>query len=261
MAEREPEEFYVGYLPQAPPQLARRVRLTVLLLLVLAALAAVIFVFGQHKFPPAVFEFGNVREFAGIVREKPLPLLLVKRAGEAGTLPVFQRYLLVAEGKHGAQEEVSGLDGMQVDLRGTLIHRDGKMMIEVAHNSVFIAPQSERTLKLPDSETVSEALGTYTLTGEIVDSKCWLGVMNPGSTKVHRACASLCISGGVPPMLIARDAEGRTAHLLLTSADGSAINQAVLDFVAEPVEITGEVVREGDQLFLRAAPQTFRRIQ
>jgi hypothetical protein len=28
-----------------------------------------------------------------------------------------------------------------------------------------------------------------TLTGEIVDSKCYLGVMNPGQGKVHRDCA------------------------------------------------------------------------
>ena len=35
---------------------------------------------------------------------------------------------------------------------------------------------------------------------------------------------------------------------------------AVLDLVAEPVQITGEVERQGDLLFLRADPSTYRRL-
>jgi hypothetical protein len=34
--------------------------------------------------------------------------------------------------------------------------------------------------------------GPVELTGEIVDSKCFLGVMVPGSGKTHKECASLC---------------------------------------------------------------------
>jgi hypothetical protein len=37
------------------------------------------------------------------------------------------------------------------------------------------------------------------------------------------------------------------------------VNQQVLDMVAEPVEITGEVERQGDLLILRADPATYRR--
>ena len=42
-----------------------------------------------------------------------------------------------------------------------------------------------------------QPLGAVTLTGEIVDSKCFLGVMNPGNLKPHKACAIRCISGGI----------------------------------------------------------------
>ena len=103
------------------------------------------------------------------------------------------------------------------------------------------------------------SLSTVRLRGEIVDSKCYLGVMNPGNGKVHRDCAVRCISGGAPPAFVARDASGKTQVLLLVGSDGRALNREVLSFVAEPVEISGEVVRSGSNLILKADPSRFRR--
>jgi hypothetical protein len=166
--------------------------------------------------------------------------------------------LLVAPGKHGAAVEVADYDNQRVRLQGALIYRDGMMMIEVVPRS--LVSLNADTSKLPTITPSPEALGAFTLVGEIVDSKCYLGVMNPGHTKPHRECAARCISGGIPPLFIARDKDGQTAALLLVSATGAPVNQAVLDLVAEPVEITGQVVREGEQLFLRADPTTYRRV-
>ncbi len=104
------------------------------------------------------------------------------------------------------------------------------------------------------------ALGKQTLAGEIVDSKCFLGVMNPGQLTPHRACAIRCISGGVPPVLLVRQNDGPAICLLLVSAEGKPVNKQVLDRVAEPLEITGEVERQGELLILRAAPATYRRL-
>src|SRR6266513_1903853 len=84
-------------------------------------------------------------------------------------------------------------------------------------------------------------LGQQTLVGEIVDSKCYLGVMNPGQLTTHRACAIRCISGGIPPVLLVRQKDGPAIYLLLVSADGKPVNRQVLNMVAEPVEITGDV--------------------
>jgi len=39
------------------------------------------------------------------------------------------------------------------------------------------------------------------------------------------------------------------------------VNKAVLDLVAESVEITGEVERQGELLVLRANPSTYRRVR
>src|SRR6185369_14979761 len=130
-------------------------------------------------------------------------------------------YALVAEGKHGAQTAVAGLDGKMIKLRGTLIHRDSIEMIEVAAGSVQVIGQDAA------SAPASEDLGRQSLTGEIVDSKCYLGVMNPGHTKPHRECASLCIRGGIPPLFVVKDADGRDVHLWLVSETGEPINQQV----------------------------------
>jgi hypothetical protein len=129
-------------------------------------------------------------------------------------------------------------------------------MIEVAPDSIRATRASGPPLNSP-----VENLGQHTLAGEIVDSKCYLGVMNPGHTKPHRECASLCIRGGIPPLFIVRDAAGRKLALWLLSERGQPVNEQVLDFVAEPVEIAGQVSRNGDQLYLRADPATYRRLQ
>ena len=42
--------------------------------------------------------------------------------------------------------------------------------------------------------------------------------------------------------------------------DGEPVNKQVLNLVAEPVEITGEVERQGELLILRADPATYRRV-
>ena len=247
------DDFYIGYRRQAPPGLGRFLRRAVLSLLLAAAVVAVALAALQEEFDPGVFEFGVVRGFEGVVHAEPHPLLLVDRPGRAASEP--SRFLLVAAGKHGADAEVAGLDRRRVRLRGTLIHRQGRTMVEVVAGSV------EAT-----GEVVAETgagpvdLGNQTLRGEIVDSKCYLGVMKPGRGKPHRACATLCIRGGIPPVLRVVTAGGEHRHLLLTDENGGAVNDRVLEMVAEPVEVTGRVLRDGDLLLLRADPRSIRRL-
>ena len=70
----------------------------------------------------------------------------------------------------------------------------------------------------------------------------------------------VCISGGIPPVLLVRQTDGTALYFLLVSASGQPVNREVLDLVAEPVSITGDVIRQGDQLILRADPRTYRRV-
>jgi hypothetical protein len=59
--------------------------------------------------------------------------------------------------------------------------------------------------------------------------------------------------------LLVRQKDGPPIYLLLVSAEGKPVNQQVLDLVTEPVEITGEVERQGELLVLKADPGTYRR--
>lgn len=250
------DEFYIGYLEKAPAGVAAMMRKVVAALVAGGALVAALLVISQQPFYPSVFEFLQYRTFEGDVSEQPYPTLRVERPGRVGTLPAHSRYYLVDEGKFGAQGTVAGLDNRRVRLQGTLIYRDDQTMVEVVPGTIEPTPGARPAAARPQGRS----LGTFTLQGEIVDSKCFLGVMNPGSLKPHRACAVRCISGGVPPALAVRTATGETTYLLLVSADGQAVNDDVLDKVAEPVEITGEVMQHENLLILHADPSTYRRL-
>jgi hypothetical protein len=157
-------------------------------------------------------------------------------------------------------ETANRLDGSSVSLRGTLIYRGGQTMIEVVAEPIKQADGGGKNLST--AQIVSPvSLGEQTLIGEIVDSKCYLGVMNPGTLTPHRACAIRCISGGIPPVLLVRQSNGPALYLLLVSRDGKPVNKQVLNLVAEPVSITGEVQRQGDLLILRADPAVYRRLK
>ena len=242
------QEFYVGYLPLAPPGLARRVRVVVIALVLVALGLAALLVTAMSGFGSGVFEYGVEREFRGVIEAEPYPVLAVERPGDSRS-----RYLLSAPGKHGARELVAGFIGKSVRIRGTLVYRESLTMIEIAE--VSLAPQDSAASM--DSRT---DLGVVTLVGEIVDSKCYLGVMKPGNTKAHRDCAVRCISGGIPPVLLVRDENGNAGYYLLVGENGESVNRSVLDLVAEPIEVTGALQRVGDQFSLRADPARYRRL-
>jgi hypothetical protein len=169
-------------------------------------------------------------------------------------VPIVSRYLLVAEGKQGATDLVSGLDGSRVAAYGTLIWRDGSTMFELsARPEVLDAAPDDATDTVAASPRTPVSLGRVTLTGEIVDSKCWLGVMVPGQGRVHRACAIRCLSGGIPPVFHVATDDGRDVALLLVGSSSEPLGPALLDRVAEPLVVQGELVRHGDLLVLRAA--------
>lgn len=240
-------EFYVGYLPKSPVGIARRIRGFVVLLFILATIAAVVFARVQRTFAPSVFEYGKVSTFEGTIETTPYPILIVAEPGF--TEPKASRYLLVAEGKHGADSQVAAFAGKTVQLRGTKIYRDKQTMIEVVTGSISVMGDSKQPRQ------ASKELGNFELIGEIVDSKCYLGVMNPGSGKVHRDCAVRCLSGGIPPVFATNDFNGRPAILLLTDHSKAPLpKEAFLGRVAQPVRIRGGVVQTGDTLFLETEP-------
>jgi len=251
------EEFYIGWEGKAAPGIHKLIRWVVVLLLIVTTVMALALAAAQRSIGVSIFEWGTVKTFSGILQTEPYPHLLVPRPGETDANDGFSTYYLVAPFKFGLdREKLSALDGKTVSLRGTLIFRGNQTMVEALPDSIKVA--GRQLPSLPAADTLE--LGRQTLNGEIVDSKCFFGVMNPGQLLPHRACAIRCISGGIPPVFLVRQTSGAALYLLLVSSDGKPVNQQILDFVAEPLQITGEVGRQGGLLILRADPATYRRI-
>jgi hypothetical protein len=245
MTSNDHDPFYVGYHPEATAPIARSVRHRVVVLGLLVLGSAVLLAFAQRRADRGVFEYGHPRSLQGQIREFPYPSLLVPRPGLTDRDAVYTRYLLVAEGKHGAQSLVAGLDGQWVNLLGTRIARPDREMLEVTTAGVAPVP-SAPNVRLGIPTPAVERLGRLTLEGEIVDSKCWLGVMKPATGTVHRGCASRCLSGGIPPLLMTIDSGGSAAHYLLTDAGGRPAHKRFAELVGRRVRLTGEAWKEGD---------------
>lgn len=244
------KDFYVGYIDPPPPRIRRFLRRVALVALAGAAITGAFVALGHRTLPAAHFEFGHIRSFEGFVVADPYPSLIVP--GDTA----FSRYLLTAPGKVGADELVGSAVGRGVSLQGTLAHRDGQAMIQVEPGTV--AP---RATAGPAPELPEFVLGERYVEGEIVGSKCYLGVMNPGSGITHRACARVCIQGGIAPLLEVRREDGRREAIVLAGAGGDAIGGSLDGLIATPVGMTGRLVRRGGTAFLHVDPARIRRLR
>ncbi|MEW6304666.1 MAG: hypothetical protein AB1705_14415 [Verrucomicrobiota bacterium] len=212
------DDFYIGYNDDAPAPLARHTRKIVAILVVLVAVIAALAASRQNPVDVGVFEFGTSRAFEGVLYETPLPMLRVARVSANGHS--VTNFILVGFGKHGLPAFARGHDGKKIRFHGTLIQRENLAMIELNDAATFQVvgePQPwERRGK-------TESLGRVSLTGELVDTKCFLGVMRPATGKVHRGCAIRCLSGGVPPGLLVRDGAGNATVLMLAGPAGEPL--------------------------------------
>lgn len=246
------DAFYVGYL-ETPPSTARRLRRVAWAIVVLAAVVAIALAIATGPFDRASYEYATDSTWQGKLEATPVPVLIATtHPATDAPFETLERVPLVAQGKHGVDAMIAGLDGAAVRLRGKRIMREGTTMLEVVPGTIERYAPSLPADGKPTAASQIEDLGRRTFSGEIVDSKCFLGVMNPGRLEVHRACAVRCISGGIPPMLFVRDEQGREAHLLLVDAKGQPINDRVLGLVARPVTIEGRLERRDNLFYLYA---------
>src|SRR3989454_11073858 len=186
MSPPQSDEFYIGWEAKAASGIGKTVRKIVVALLLLALLAPVMLAVSQRMIGASVFEWGTHKTFSGILQTTPYPHLLVPRPGNADGLPRFSTYYLVAPWKFGLNPQaIAMFAGKSVTLKGTLIYRGNQTMIETKPEWI----QANANASVPVAVPQAMALGKQTLVGEIVDSKCFLGVMNPGQLTPHRACA------------------------------------------------------------------------
>lgn len=232
------EDLYVGYRPRAPRSVSRFLRPRLVVLGALGVAIGALVAAAQRPFDPGRFVLGEERTVEGLLLEHPYPMLALE-GSEGSALQ-----LLVLFGKHGAAAAVRGLDGHRVRLRGTPIERGRRTMLQLVDGSL-----EDLALDL-DSLPQPVDVGPAVLRGEIVDSKCFLGVMKPSREAPHRDCARNCVAGGIPPALWVPTTEGGDALLLLVDRHGMPVGPEVLSWIGHPVELRGDVWRLGDLLFL-----------
>ncbi len=232
----ESDEFHVGWMAAAPPRLARFTRRVALALGGGALLLAGLLAASQRPMADGLFEYGHLRTFEGILRAQPFPHL----AMTVSPPDVPERALvLVGAGKRGIPGNVTALDGHAVRFRGTLIRRD------IAMAEITDVASLEDLGAAPATPAETIAIGDVTLTGELVDTKCWLGVMRPATGKVHRSCAVRCLSGGVPPGLLLRRDDDTLLTVMLAGADGGPLAIDPL-LAARVLRVSGALgVRDG----------------
>ncbi len=242
--DRDP--FFVGWLTM-PRSYSRFLLPVSCVLLAVAVLAGVVIALGQRSPGTGVWD-DNATTFTGVVSAEPYAMIRV--SGETNGTP--RTVLLVNEGKFGAKDRVRPHDGKAVRVRGTLLSRDGRTMLELADGDEGLTaaelPEAEqRALRRP----AAKPLGEVTIRGELVDSKCYLGAMKPGGGRTHKGCAVLCLKGGIPPVFVARDDGDRL--FLLTNAEGGPLSAAYFDLAADSIRLVGHLEEWGDLRVLKVA--------
>lgn len=244
-------DFYVGYFP-VPPGLKRSLRIIVPL--VLWAMVVVGFVASRSQPNPGdgVWDSGAPRQVRGIIIAMPYPMLFTADRGDGHAGIV----LLVEGGKHGSAQRLSPHHGQHATVSGWPIHRGGRFLLELEPGDSALRDVAVAS----DREPRATPLGRVTLRGEIVDSKCYLGAMKPGFGKTHKECATLCISGGIPPMLMTMNARGERTYYLLANTAGGPIDPALFPLIADPVEATGDLSTLGGLMILQVAATDVKRL-
>ncbi|MFT5176235.1 MAG: hypothetical protein ACI8W7_004430 [Gammaproteobacteria bacterium] len=187
----------------------------------------------------------------GRLETRPYPLLHVVQSKR---YPAGTTIMLSGGGKRGVQARAAALDGQIVQASGVMLARGDLAMLQVAGApSAFVVAKGRQP-------TAGEVLplGRWRLSGEICDGKCYTGAMRPGSGLAHKACANLCLIGGVPPVFVSSSPVDGDRFLLMADADGGPVTDSILDHVATLVDVEGEIERRGSMLVFKIAPDTLR---
>ncbi|HLK27639.1 MAG TPA: hypothetical protein VKT28_03605 [Puia sp.] len=250
-------EFYIGWMANAPKSFARFVKKYVLLLSIIMIVLAALLALSQKKFSTGNFEFGQLTEVKGIYFSSPVPCIKVINGKDIWGNLSYMTIPLIGYGKHGADGIIAGiekeknisLNEKEIVLKGTLLYNDGKTLLQIDRNDnpfIKISSSAITSDLLPQKKD----LGVQTVRGEIVDPKCFFGVMKPGEGKPHKDCAIRCILGGMPPVMVVRNEKDEANYYLIVGVNGEKMNEAVKDFVAEPVSVEAKLVQYDDWIVM-----------
>ncbi|MGX1929730.1 hypothetical protein [Flagellimonas sp. 2504JD4-2] len=242
------DEFYIGYVDVVGEGTKKTIRRFVFITIGSLLLGAVLFGIFQRPAANSAFDFNAPTKVSGTYQEAPYPMLHVKLDKDN-----YKNVILLGFGKLGANKYLDDirnkegtLNGKHLTIEGNLIYYNGKTLLEIDDSQKISLTHSKiKDYMLP------EVKGNQTVTGEIVDPKCYFGVMKPGYGKIHRSCAALCISGGIPPVLVTSDNNAISEHFLLTDLKGNPIHKDILPYIGQPSLLSGEVEKLGDWYTMR----------
>lgn len=245
MTDRTYDGFFIGYVNGVPRGGRGLIFWAGFLFLVAMGLSAFVISYTQPDPGPGRFDF-TYRSFTGILETGPYPLV---RIAPNETYPEGHTLLLSGQGKQGVHAKAETLEGALVDVGGVLLRRGNIDMLQVGGRvglRASVDGLSADHLSQIDQTVVD--LGLWRLTGEICDGKCYTGAMRPGTGIAHKACANLCLTGGVPPVFVSTYPVEGSEFLLLAGPQGGPLGEAVKSWVAARVQIDGRIVRRGDLL-------------
>lgn len=105
-------------------------------------------------------------------------------------------------------------------------------------------------LVLPMSaDEKDKAKKEVTVTGEIVDVKCYVTGMMGGMGEDHKQCAIDCIKGGLPAGIY--DEKEKKVYTLVPAKGMKGASEDLAKHAAERMKVTGTIVKkDGAELFL-----------
>ena len=242
--------FFVGYL--LVPRGLRLFLWLISALLVIGAGAAGYAVGTTQDDPgPGAFRFDYGRQtVTGVIALTPLPVLHVTEGTDR--IPAGRTLMLTAAGKSGVASRAGPLAGQSVTASGVLVQRGDLDMLQLRGGQNGLRASEGAAPALPQPEP----LGRWKLAGEICDGKCLAGAMRPGRGLAHKACANLCLTGGIPPVFVSSHPIEGAEFLMVVGPDGGEMPRAAYDRVGQYISVEADITRHGDLLVMALDPAT-----
>ena len=240
-------DLYVGYLPT--PARHRKFLIVAVPALLLGMVAiAFVMTTGQRDPGATTLLTNGPGSWTGTAFLEPYPSLV---SDDGHT------YLVVGSGKFGVADRLAPFDGQRVVIDGVGQSRGGRRVILLGLEAE--SARADTSERAPAPIPASTGTRSVTLRGEILDAKCYTGAMKPGDGKGHKACAILCVQGGISALFTSSGLD--EAHTLpLLRVDGSTdIPPTVLELIGEPVEIEGTLRTVGTLPVLDVQAASIRR--
>lgn len=243
-------DFFVGYLP-VPPGLRPFLISAALSVVAVFAVLAVLTGLAQDDPGDGAFRFDLGRQtLSGVLETVPYPILHVTEGNEA--IPAGTALMLSGQGKNGAIDRAERLAGQRVTASGVLLNRGDLLMLQLRGGQDGLGAAEGDAPQVPEAE----ALGRWRLAGEICDGKCLAGAMRPGRGLAHKACADLCIAGGIPPVFVSSQPVEGAEFLMIVGPGGTELPEAGYRRIGQYIAVEAELTRRGDLLVMEIDPAT-----